>query len=114
MKTTKPNTNINTNQDILKPLEWWGQAQEKSLNLAKWMALYEAVNLIADKAEERDIPLENVEFKPLDIRDYIESTQDIFLKKLLEEDYNIQICYNEDAKEFDELMDQVSVDLHPL
>lgn len=114
-KTThKPQTETNT-ESTLKPLKWWGEVQEKSLVTAKWMALYEAVNLIADKAEEKNVPLEEIEFKPLDIRDYIESTQDIFLKKLLEEDYNIQICYNEDAsEEMKEILDPVEVDFHPL
>jgi hypothetical protein len=81
------------------PLAWWGETQEKSQILSKWMALYEAVNVIADKAEERNIPLDEVEFKPLDIRDYIASTQDIYLRKILQEDYKINICHNEDASE---------------
>ena len=83
-----------------KPLSWWGDAQEKSLTLAKWMSLYEAVNYIADKADEKQIPLEDIDFKPLDIRDYIESTQDIFLRKILEHDYKIIICpSSENSKE---------------
>lgn len=78
------------------PLSWWGKTQEKSLTLARWMALYEAVNIIADKGEEKKIPLEQVEFKPLDIRDYMNATEDIFLRKILQEDYKIHICCNED------------------
>lgn len=87
-----------TTQDEVRqsPLAWWGNAQEKSLTLARWMALYEAVNIIADKGEEKNIPLEEIEFKPLDIRDYMNSTEDIFLRKILQEDYKIHICCNEE------------------
>jgi hypothetical protein len=94
------------------PLAWWGEAQEKSLTLAKWIALYEAVNLIADKAAEKNIPLEEVEFKPLDIRDYMSSTQDIYLRKILEEDYKINICHNEDASsEMKKLFPEIDIEL---
>lgn len=96
MKTKKISKNQST-EEIQSPLAWWGKTQEKSLTLAKWMAFYEAVNIIADKAEERNIPFEDVKLCPLDIRDYINSTQDIFLRKLLEEDYKIQIYHSEES-----------------
>jgi hypothetical protein len=90
------------------PLAWWGNTQEKSLTMARWMALYEAVNIIADKGEEKDIPLEKIEFKPLDIRDYMNATEDIFLRKILQEDYKIHICCDED---FTESLNPVEVNL---
>jgi hypothetical protein len=106
-KTPKPEPEIYQN-----PLAWWGETQEKSLTLAKWMALYEAVNLIADKAEEKNISMNEVEFKPLEIRDYMNSTQDIYLRKILEEDYKINICYNEDASvEIKKLFPEIDIDL---
>jgi len=96
------------------PLEWWGEAQEKSLTMAKWMAFYEAVNLIADKAEEKKIPLEKVEFKPLKIREFMADTQDIYLRKLLMEDYKINICHNEDAsEEIKKIFPEIDVSLQP-
>lgn len=94
------------------PLAWWGEAQEKSQVLSKWMALYEAVNIIADKAEERGVPLDEVEFKPLDIRDYMAATEDIYLRKILQEDYKINICHNEDAsEEFKNIFPEIQVKL---
>ena len=101
----------NTQEEFYQnPLAWWGKTQEKSQILSKWMALYEAVNVIADKAEEKGIPLEDVEFKPLDIRDYISSTEDIYLRKILQEDYRINICHNEDASdEFKDMFPEIQV-----
>lgn len=63
--------------------------------MARWMALYEAVNCCAEKAEQRNIPFNKVNLKPLDIKDYISSTEDIFVKKLLKCDYNIDVYYDE-------------------
>lgn len=109
MKTQTDNT---ASEQYQSPLAWWGKAQEKSAQLARWMSLYEAVNIIADKAEEKKIPIERVEFKPLDIRDYMTATEDIFLKKILQEDYKIQICYSEDpTQEIEDLFPDVDVDL---
>jgi len=107
MKTkTKPEQF--TEEPKQNPLAWWGETQEKALTLAKWMSLYEAVNYIADKADEKQIPIDDVDFKPLDIRDYMESTQDIFLRKILEHDYKIHICASSDN-----VVDNVEVELNP-
>jgi len=54
-------------------------------SLARWAALFESINMIADKAEERKISFEKVELKPLKILEYIDSTSDIIMRKLLEE-----------------------------
>jgi hypothetical protein len=49
--------------------------------LCRWTALEEAVNLIGDKCEERNINFEEVELNPLDIRDYVEmATDNIYAK----------------------------------
>lgn len=97
------------------PLAWWGETQEKALTLAKWMAFYEAVNCIADKAEEKNIPLDEVDFKPLKIREYMEATQDIFLRKILKEDYHINICHNEDAsKEIKDIFPELDVNFNEI
>jgi hypothetical protein len=57
--------------------------------LSRWAALYESVNMIADKAEEKQIPFENIDLKPLKILEYVESTSDIIMRKLLEENKNV-------------------------
>ena len=96
MKTTKTKTNQKeTEETFHSPLEWWGAAQEKSLILARWMSLYEAINYIGDKADEKNIPFEDIKLCPLKIRDYMDSVEDIFTRKLLENDYKIKICPSE-------------------
>jgi predicted Zn-dependent protease with MMP-like domain len=82
-----------------KALSWWDNANKEASNLAKWIALYEAVNIVADKAEEKGVSPEEIVYKPKAIRDYIESTQDIIMKKILHQDYNIEICYSEENSE---------------
>ena len=69
---------------------------------ARWIALYEAVNLIIDKAESKNIKLEDIVFKPLDIKDYIASTEDIILRKLLKEEHNIDISYQDEPPKKEE------------
>jgi hypothetical protein len=78
------------NNNILK------NVTEDSAKWARWIALYEAVNIIIDKAEDRKIPLEKIVFKPLDIRDYIASTEDIIHRKILSQEFNIRIDYKEE------------------
>jgi hypothetical protein len=111
MKTKTQPTESNLN-----PLSWWGDVQEKSSVLARWMSLYEAVNIIADKAAEKKIPFDKVELSPLDIRDYMSATEDIYMKKILETDYKITVCYPDDASPFVKNLseDEVEVDLRPM
>lgn len=85
--------NINT-------ISWWEKVHDEASLMSKWIALYEAVNIISEKAEERGVSPDKVVYKPKAIRDYITSTEDIILKKILQNDYNIEICYSEeDSKE---------------
>lgn len=77
-------------------IEWWDKTHNESSMLARWICLYEAVNLIANIAEEKGIDPSKIVYKPKAIRDYISSTENIILKKILEEDYKIEICYSED------------------
>jgi hypothetical protein len=84
----------------------WKTIHEETSVLAKWIALYEAVNILADKADEKGMPFKKVDLKPLAIKKYISSTENIILKKLLKNDYNIDICYddnyeNEDFSEYE-------------
>ncbi len=76
-------------------LNWWEKTSQKASELARWILLYEAVNLIADKALERDIPLAKVEFKPLSILHYIESSENQMTRKVLSQEHNIDITPND-------------------
>lgn len=80
----------------------WKVINDEASKWARWIALYEAVNLIADKAEEKNISLDNIIFSPLDIRDYMDSTEDIILRKILNQEYNIDIAYNEVKQDTEE------------
>lgn len=88
------------NKTTTKALSWWDNANKEASNLAKWIALYEAVNIVADKAEEKGVSPEEIVYKPKAIRDYIESTQDIIMKKILQQEYNIEICYSEENSDY--------------
>jgi hypothetical protein len=70
---------------------------EESATWARWMALYEAVNIIADTAEQKGQSFKS-KLKPIAITKYIESTQDMYLRKILEQEYNFNF-YFEDLKE---------------
>lgn len=50
--------------------------------LCRWTALEEAVNIIGDKAEDRGVPFESIELKPLDLFKYIESASDKIYEKV--------------------------------
>jgi hypothetical protein len=80
--------NKSKNLDLIK---------KESAEWARWIALYEAVNIIMDKAESKKIPLENIVFKPLDIRDYISSTEDIILRKILSQEHDINVAFKDEV-----------------
>ena len=64
---------------ILKNKDW-EKIHEEASTWARWIALYEAINYLADKAEDKGIKFDTLDLKPLKILDYIESTQDIILR----------------------------------
>jgi hypothetical protein len=51
-------------------------------SLCRWSALEEAVNIIGDKAEDRGIPFETIELKPLDLYKYIDKASDKIYEKV--------------------------------
>lgn len=53
--------------------------------LARWFAMMDAVNMIADKSEERKMKFEDVDLKPSAIEHYIEATCDIYCRKIMEQ-----------------------------
>jgi hypothetical protein len=80
-----------------KSLKWWDNTYKEASTLARWISLYEAVNTIADKAEEKNISFDNVELKPLAIHKYMDATENTILKKVLRQIYKVDVCYNGDA-----------------
>lgn len=72
----------------------WSAIHEESSTWARWIALYEAVNLIADKAEQRGLSFKS-KLKPIAISKYIETTQDMYLRKILEQEYNINFYFDD-------------------
>lgn len=81
----------------MKNKKQWAVIHEESATWARWMALYEAVNIIADTAEKKGHSFKS-KLKPIAISKYIESTQDMYLRKILEQEYNFNF-YFEDLKE---------------
>jgi hypothetical protein len=75
----------------------WSAIHEESATWARWIALYEAVNIIADTAEQKGQSFKS-KLKPIAITKYIESTQDMYLRKILEQEYNFNF-YFEDLKD---------------
>lgn len=89
----------------------WKVIHEESSKWARWIALYEAVNCIADKAEDKNIPFSKIDLPPLAIMKYITATEDLILRKLLKNEYNIDICCNEDAPtEYKSLLPEIKED----
>jgi hypothetical protein len=76
-------------------LKNWDKAYSEASELARWICIYEAVNMIADKAEEKKLSFKDIDIKPLAIYKYMESMEDIILKQTLEQLYNIKIHYSE-------------------
>lgn len=54
--------------------------------LCRWAALKEAVDVIADKCEERSIDFDKFsDLKPLDILNYVDSITDVLYDKVIKE-----------------------------
>ena len=60
----------------------WEDVHDEASTLSKWMALYEAVNIIANQAKDKGISPEKIVYKPKPIKNYIKATEDIYLKKI--------------------------------
>jgi hypothetical protein len=50
--------------------------------LCRWTALEEAVNVIGEKCDERNIDFDSVELKPLEILKYVDSATDKIYEKV--------------------------------
>lgn len=56
-----------------------------TFEVGRWMALIEAVNIVADECISRKVNFDRLRLEPLTIRKYIEGTCDIFCRKLEEQ-----------------------------
>ena len=53
--------------------------------IARWQALMDAVNIVAEKAADRKIKFSNLNIKPSAIEHYVEATCDIYCRRIIEE-----------------------------
>jgi hypothetical protein len=81
MKTKINKNTISTNSNSF----------DNSLYYARWIALYEAINMIADEAEQRNKKFENLKLSPVKIKKYIASVEDQIQRKLLREELGATI-----------------------
>jgi hypothetical protein len=74
MKTLKNNKKVKLpNKQIL---------DNRSIYYARWIALYEAINIIADEAEQRNKKFDSLKLSPVKIKKYISSVEDQIQRKL--------------------------------
>lgn len=57
-----------------------------TFELSRWISLMEGVNIIADKAEDRGVPLRKINFKQPAMSKYVESTCDVIAKNIEREE----------------------------
>lgn len=77
-------------------LKWWEDTKKTVTTEARWIALYEAVNLLSDKAEEKGLDFDSLKINHKGINDYLDAQQDIIALKLMKDRYNVEIVYDED------------------
>ena len=54
--------------------------------LCRWASLKEAVDIVGDKCEERDIDFDTFDLKPLELLKYVDSMTDDLYNKVLQEE----------------------------
>ena len=64
--------------------------------LARWSALYEAINFIADECDDRGRDFNTIKLEPLYIRKYVESSCDNFARQIEKENKRISQLQQED------------------
>lgn len=78
-----------------KILKCWDKLHKNAEQMARWMSLYDAVNLVAEKAEERGIPFDSVDLPPIKIKEFMDHTVDIYYRKYLQTEFGIDVFYSE-------------------
>lgn len=82
------NTKNNKNEYPKKTVTLDGMS---NYELCRWAALKEAVDIIADKCEDRKIEFESFDLKPLDILKYVDTMTDDLYNKVCNQTKNEQI-----------------------
>lgn len=95
--TLKPPTKGLNPEKILKH---WDKLNKNAEQMARWMSLYDAVNIVAEKAKERDIDFEDVDLSPIKIKEFMDSTTDIYHRKYLQCEFGIDVFYSESKELF--------------
>ena len=54
--------------------------------LCRWASLKEAVDIVGEKCEERDIDFDTFDLKPLELLKYVDSMTDDLYNKVLQEE----------------------------
>lgn len=76
-------------------LKYWENLNKNAEQMARWMSLYEAVNLVADKAQDRGISFDKIDLPPLKLKEYMDSTVDIYYRQYLQAEFGIDVFYTD-------------------
>jgi len=95
MKTKQSkNKTINTNLNDI---------EKETLYLSRWIALYEAINIISEEAIQRKKDFNKLKLSAVKIKKYICSVENHIQKKLMEDNFKSTILdntFNNDSNEF--------------
>jgi hypothetical protein len=95
MKTKQSkNKTINTNLNDI---------EKETLYLSRWIALYEAINIISEEAIQRKKDFNKLKLSAVKIKKYIGSVENHIQKKLMEDNFKSTILdntFNNDSNEF--------------
>jgi arsenate reductase-like glutaredoxin family protein len=75
-------------------LNRWNKLYSDKKTLARWIALYEAINIIGERAEERKEEMEELDISHKSIMDYINATEGNLLRRILLEENKIDVCFD--------------------
>jgi hypothetical protein len=71
---------------------------EETMYYARWIALYEAINMIAEEAKQRKQTFDELKLSPVKIKKYISSVEDHIQKKLLQEKLGVDFYIKDNNK----------------
>jgi len=94
-ETLKPRDKTLSPKRISKTLKHWDKLNKNAEQMARWMSLYDAVNLIAEKAKERGIPFDQIDLPPIKIKEYMDATVDNYHRKYIQHEFGIEIFYSD-------------------
>lgn len=72
---------------------------EETMYYARWIALYEAINMIAEEAKQRRKEFDALKLSPVKIKKYISSVEDHIQKRLLQEKLGVDFYIKDKDKE---------------